>query len=157
MKTGRIIVWLMGLLGFGVTQVSCIMYGPPAPAEYGMPHANFEVKGRVVDEDGDPIRDIKIVVTDAGNGGHEGSEVGVGLTDSRGSYTVSGSWFGHSPLTVSVEDIDGEENGGEFAEKEQVFNLKPSDYVGGDGWYEGKVTKTADFTLTLKPQEGESE
>ena len=150
--TGKIIAGLLALIGFA----GCDSNG--SQLEYGSPHADFEIKGRVVNEAGDPIRDVKIVVTDADNGGYKGREVGVGITDSRGSYTVSGGWFGHPSLTVSAEDIDGEMNGGEFAEKEQEFDLKPEDYVGGDGnWYDGKVTKTADFTLTLKSQENENE
>ena len=152
MKPSKMITALLALLGFA----GCDDIG--GMVEYGQPHADFEIKGRVVDEAGNAIRDIKIVVSDADKGAYKGREVGVGITDSYGSYRVSGGWFGDPSLTVAAEDIDGDKNGGDFAGKEQKLKLESDDYVGGDGrWYDGKVTKTADFILTLKPQKDEDE
>lgn len=149
MGAGKIIAALLALLGFA----GCEIVG--GRVEYGTPHASFEVKGRVTDGDGDPIRDIKIVV-DEGEQGNPDYPLGVGITDASGRYVVIGSWFGGRNLTVVTEDIDGEANGGEFASKSVEIEIDSDDYVGGDGWYRGKAAKTADFTLTLKPQDDES-
>ncbi len=143
----KIITGLLVLLGFGVTQVSCIMYGSPQSDEYGSPHADFEIKGRVTDVEGDPVGDIKIVVSDL-DADFQQVELAEGTTDANGDYVVTGGWYGGLSLMVTATDIDGEANGGEFPSRMQGVEIEKYDYVGGDdSWYLGKVTKTADFIL----------
>ncbi len=156
MKTTKIITGLLTLLGFSATQVSCIMYGPPAD-EYGSPRADFELKGKVVNEAGAPIEGIEV---SAKWQIYDFYPTHTTTTDSNGEYLIEDpdAWFGTTKLTITAEDVDGEENGGEFATEDSEIEVKPEDYVGGDGrWYDGKATKTANFTLTLKPQESDDE
>jgi putative lipoprotein (rSAM/lipoprotein system) len=72
--------------------------------KYGMPVDEFEIKGVVTDSKNVPIQNIRVV-----------------KPDSDTLYTQSdGKYFFHlweekfSPIKIKVEDIDGEENGGEF-------------------------------------------
>ena len=151
MKASRIITGLLALLGF----TGCHIEIGGGRVEYGTPHATFEVKGRVTDSDGDPVRDIKVVVGDPRGG--DGFEYGVGITDASGRYEVTGGWFGGSDLSVVAEDIDGDKNGGDFETESRVLRIDGDDYVGGRGWFRGKVTKKADFELESKSQENEDE
>ena len=149
MKPSKIISGLLTLLGFSVATVGC-------GAMYGSPHADFEINGRVVDEAGNPVEDIKVIIQDEEWGDPE-YPLAVGITDADGRYDIDGGWFGDDNLTVAVEDIDGDDNGGEFAAQEKEIKIEKGDYVGGDDWYRGKVTKTVDFELELQPQDNETE
>ncbi len=149
--TGKIIAGLLALIGFAGCDG-----GFGADPEYGSPHADYDIKGRVVNEAGEGVPDIEITV----NVDTQTQKYPLGgvTTDTSGNYEIGGEWMTVSGLTVTAEDVDGEDNGGEFAAEERKFELKTDDFVGGDGhWYDGKVTKTVDFTLTLKPQENENE
>jgi putative lipoprotein (rSAM/lipoprotein system) len=158
MKTSKLISGLLTLLGFGAAMAGCSkMYAPPddggGMSMYGTPTASFEVKGRVTDDSGDPVRDIKIVVKEDAAYDYE---IGVGITDAHGYYSVRGSWSGSNSFNIATEDIDGEKNGGEFATESVEIEIKKEDYIGGEGWNRGKVTKNADFELELKSQEDET-
>lgn len=61
----------------------------------------FLVSGRVVDGDGKPIEGIEV------------SSNKWTMTDSEGRFRL-----GVSHTTIRIEDIDGEENGGEFEPRE---------------------------------------
>ncbi|MDR2890310.1 MAG: radical SAM-associated putative lipoprotein [Alistipes sp.] len=140
MKTGKIISGLLALLGFA----GCDDFGEQRDM-YGTPHAEFEFKGAVTNEYNAPLRDVKIVV----KSGWNDNEIAVGITDSRGEYDIEFGDMGGSGITFSVvaEDIDGEANGGKFATETETIEIEKEDYVGGDGWYIGKMAKTVDFVL----------
>jgi putative lipoprotein (rSAM/lipoprotein system) len=144
MKTSKIITGLLALLGF----TGCDVIG--GKDMYGTPTASYEVKGRVTDSEGEPVRDIKIVVGDENT---PEEYMPVGITDASGSYSVTWRDFPDSPFPVTAQDIDGPENGGEFATEVVEVKFVSDDYVGGDGWYSGKATKEIDFELELKPQQ----
>ena len=140
----KILAGLLALLGFSVAELGC------GRVEYGMPHADFEVKGKVVDsESKDPIEGIKVFVK------HEGYqdnyyEVMSAETNTAGEYSMRDKqWmYGYgSTLKVITEDIDGESNGGKFAIQTKEIELKKSDFTGGNGWYDGQAEKTVDFEL----------
>lgn len=146
MKINKLIAWLLAVSGF----TGCETIGG-GRVMYGTPHATFEVKGVVTDEAGEPVRDIKIVVTDGDKNRYDG-ELTVGITDGSGNYRMVGSWFGGSDLVVTTEDIDVDKNGGEFEAGVLELKVESGDYVGGEGWNRGSVTKTADLELTLKTE-----
>lgn len=156
MKANKFIVWLLALLGFsGCDIIGANMYGP-APVEYGTPHAEFELKGKVTDEEGTPIQGIEVSARWANDAPGEISPV---ETDAKGEYVFNDPywWPDTGNIEVTANDIDGDENGGDFTAETETITVKDSDYVGGSGsWYEGKLQKTVDFTLTLK-SEDESE
>jgi putative lipoprotein (rSAM/lipoprotein system) len=146
MKASRIITGLLALLGFSGCDIIQGRY------EYGTPYSLYTIKGRVTDPEGEPVRDIKIVVENIDELWAE--EYAVGITDASGSYFVGGEWYGRSPFVVTAEDIDGSKNGGEFAPATMEITIEKGDFVGGDGeWYGGRMTKEVDFTLELKPQQ----
>ncbi len=61
-------------------------------------------------------------------------------------------------IVLFAQDVDGDENGGDFATKTQTITVKSSDYKGASGnWNDGEAEKTADFILELKPENNESE
>lgn len=145
----RIITGLLALLGFAACEPG------NGRVEYGQPHADFEVKGKVTDVDGDPIQGIKISAKWADAYDYHNPSV---TTDSSGKYTLNDPywWPDSGEIEVIAEDVDGEENGGSFATKIETITVKDSDYTGGSGgWYEGKLSKTADFTLELDDDENE--
>ena len=53
----RLIWLLLSLLGMAA---GCSSNDKLIPVEYGCPHADYEIKGRVTDPDGNPIRAIEI-------------------------------------------------------------------------------------------------
>ena len=85
-------------------------------AEYGMPHATFKVIGEVKAADnGKPIDGIVVKFSREGDGGRiwETAEF---KSDENGK--VDGStqaWPSDKDIMLTFEDIDGEENGGQFA------------------------------------------
>lgn len=118
---------ILVLLGFS-SAVSCEP-GSGAVCMYGVPTMDFEVSGKVVDQDSAPIAGIKVCCSTFDEPG-----VATVFTAADGSFFISGTEM--SPL-LKFEDIDGPENGGEFAEKTEeieVVRVKK-----GDGeWYLGK-------------------
>ena len=100
----RVSAWLLCLIGFG-SSVAC---SPGMVAdEYGSPCASYEVKGKVTDQQGEPIQGIQVRC-----GAMYDEPV---YTDSDGSYQLSGGGFPREKIEVEFKDVDGEENGGAFA------------------------------------------
>lgn len=94
---GRVLTRLFALFGITLTCVAC--YG----TQYEEFKPYFGASGRVVDEAGEPIPGIE-------------ASVGTNkvLTKANGHFYVES--FDYSKLTLI--DIDGEENGGEFERKD---------------------------------------
>lgn len=132
---------ILSLLGFS----SCDTWQAIFPAdEYGCPSASYKVTIEVTDEDGAPIKGIKV----------ESSAMTSGTTGSDGVfYEELGFVFPRSPEYI-LTDVDGPENGGCFQSDTLKFEDFDSDQIGqGDGhWFSGtyalsataKLKKTAD-------------
>jgi len=128
------------ILGF-----SPIFYGCP---KYGEPVATYEIKGTVTNkETSRPIKHIQVT-----------SQIGryrkdTLYTDSRGQYNyqVADYLFDRS-LHLKFEDIDGEENGGEFTTQEIDITFSDADRVkkGKDNWDKGTFVKTQNIELERK-------
>ncbi|MCL2650837.1 MAG: radical SAM-associated putative lipoprotein [Candidatus Azobacteroides sp.] len=141
------------ILGFSGVLCGCDNptdeYGP-VYAEYGMPQADYVIKGIVTDEKtSNPIQNIRVIR-------QVYPEYGDTLyTNSEGKYALE---FGDFPpwqdntYRLKIEDIDGEKNGGYFEPKEIDVTVTKTDQVEkGDGrWYEGKFVKTQDVELERK-------
>lgn len=65
------------------------------------------IHGFVTDEDGSPINHIKVTIT-------QSAFPLVVYTSSRGEF-IADMAFTEGPLEITLEDVDGEENGGAFA------------------------------------------
>lgn len=137
----RLIYMLMALVGFGA--VSCEEITEEVAGEYGVPHVNFSLKARVVDEAGEPIEGIKVRVDWVEE-----------YTNQDGEISINGSVFTGSQNRVRFEDVDGEENGGEF----ETLTLDITDKVeqtadGSGSWYDGAFkAELGDVTMKLKEE-----
>ena len=144
---------ILSLLGF----VSCGKNGEDPyqelTQEYGMPHAQYLIKGTVTSEEGaEPLEGIKVIVrhgiTSEGKiKYHEGPETS---SDADGKVETSYDEFPSDGIEIVLEDVDGEENGGLF----QKDTLRGSDVKiektkeGDNSWNFG--TFTVAFTAKMK-------
>lgn len=145
----RLIRVALGLLGVSVVG-SCSAF--MTTEEYGCPYADFEAKGVVTDEDGNGIRGVRVVIS------AEYPNTGLPpLTDtlwsnSNGEYGTEQPYMNwefayKDSVKLEFEDVDGQENGGEFQKvtiEVPVFKVKD-----GDGhWYSGAYEAGADVTMS---------
>jgi len=142
MNYKKLIALIIAILGFST---AC----RKMTEEYGVPTASFELKGKVTDTLDNPIENIRVNIRP--NDYHM-EEI---YTDMEGNYFFSAGGMPFSDITVKVEDIDGEENGGEFATQTISFPIKSSDYVKeeerkDDNWYSGTARKEINFKLEKK-------
>lgn len=134
---------LLALLGFSCSSKD----NPDIPLMYGTPTGSFEVKGTVTNEEGTPIPDAVVRVTEP----HVDSamwSISRGVTNSQGNYSVEegsvpveslkivclppGNVYAPDSTTVAIEYLYDE-------------NHKP------DAWYRGHVELTVDFKLKKNP------
>lgn len=140
----KFIVFLLSLLGFSIT-------GCHYTEKYGAPYAEFELKGKVTDILDNPLNGIKVNVQQENS-----YAIGEIYTDSQGNYFIKNEIFPDNNLEfkIKIEDIDGEENGGEFYTQIITFPVKESDYIHEskkkNDWYQGKVSKEINFKLQKK-------
>ena len=90
---------------------------------YGTPSADFEVGGTVEDEAGNPVEGIRAIVKYKRNMPESEWNGDTLYTDDKGRYYRDlGSLFPGScdELKVVFEDIDGEENGGEYPDPVRI-------------------------------------
>ena len=134
-KTG-LFATLLALVGIGATSCWPVCM-------YGTPSANWTVKGKVIDETGNPVPGLQVVL-----GNRFDNEPGVIYdqnywpldtlqTGPDGIYQIRSGGFPLSKLQIDVKDIDGPDNGGEFGDASIV--VSDFTYKGGDGWYEGSA------------------
>ena len=127
---------------------------------YGTPTADWSIKGKVTDEDNNPIGGIQVIL---GSRQENTSSViydvnyfpiDTLITGSDGTYSMSNDRNGrnHYPvktLQVDVKDIDGPDNGGEFNDSQIV--IRDIRYEGGSVWYKGRAEiQVPDFVLKKK-------
>lgn len=133
-------------LGFS----ACDTFGT---AEYGCPHADFIVKGKVTAEQtGEPIKDIRVTMIDTLYAHHSnGINLPSARTDTQGSYWVKSEEF---PKTITFlltfSDTDSTLNGA-FASLDTIIIFKNPQFTGGDGhWYSGTTSKEINIKLKQK-------
>lgn len=135
----RVSAWLLCLIGFGGT-VAC---SPGMVAdEYGSPYAEYEVKGRVTDRQGEPIAGIQVTC--------DAMDMQPEYTDSDGSYVLYGNGFPREKIQVTFEDVDGEENRGVFAGK-TVSAEAVQVQTGDDNWNFGVYEAEVNAELSPEP------
>lgn len=148
----RLIYFLMALLGFGSVGCESESYGV---AEYGVPMVNYQVKTRVVDSEGNPIKDIEVTVSGSEDFSYNWAYVLETTTQEDGTLANSRThdMMGVSKLYIRLTDVDGEENGGEFEELVQSINVNHDNKIEkGDGsWYRGCYEVTVG-DIVLEPK-----
>jgi putative lipoprotein (rSAM/lipoprotein system) len=127
--TGKLIAKLLMLCGISLTCTAC----------YAPGHADFEIKGRVMD-DGNPIAGIRVTAKPSDD---SENTISTATTNAHGIYQISIiPRFFDVGSTVTVEDIDGEANGGDFQSQTKI--LTEEDLAAGIG------SKFIDFELEPK-------
>jgi len=124
----KVIVVLLGWIGISGVFNSCKMYGMPDEKYFNL----CELNGIVTDkETSNPIQNIQIIRGDRDTI----------HTDADGKYVFREFL---SRYHLKFEDIDGEENGGEFETQEIDVKFTQDDKV------EGKFAKTINIELEKK-------
>ena len=141
---------LLAMLGYGCEE-PMDEYG--TPVEYGVPSADYIVRGTVTDESGNPIQGIKTTLKAIPD---EAPEYTQGIdsinTDAAGKFELQTRWYAGIPdLKLIAEDIDGEAGGGAFQSDPVLLgDLQMQNVEDGQGWYEGKFELKADIRLKKK-------
>lgn len=139
--------FLTAVLGFNLVS-SCFYL-------YASPHADYEAKGRVTDEEGNPVSGIMVDLATKYSEG--GVAVGEPMGNDREATADDGTFHVKAAdqyafpdsLTVLFTDVDGVANGGEFLSKEvTVPVVKKKD--GQGAWDEGLYGPPEDIEVTLK-------
>ena len=149
----KLVAVALGMLGFAsCAEIANIDIDDDPSKEhicmYGMPSATYKVLGTVSDESGSPVEGIRVAIESKYS---SYSQYDTLYTDSSGKYLFNRGERGLWPdkVVVVFEDIDGEENGGEFESAEATPELKK--VKEGDGsWYVGMFEAQADVTLKKK-------
>jgi putative lipoprotein (rSAM/lipoprotein system) len=130
---------LMALLGFAGA-ASC-----DTAEEYGSPHADYSIKGKVTNEQGAAIPGIQIEVVKYKTEDYR--EADTVYTQSNGDFAWDNSSTLLDELDIIATDIDGEKNGS-YETTEVSVAFKQEDLKGGKSWYQGKAEK--EITIKLK-------
>ena len=150
----RLIYLLLSILGFAA--VGC----EGQVCMYGVPTATYEVKARVVDPEGNPIKGIEVVVSESEDFENKSARLIETTTNDDGTL-VENTTHGwpRRKLYVRFTDVDGEENGGEFEEHiKDVYACHETNKIEeGDGnWYSGRYeVKVGEITLEPKSSDDE--
>lgn len=125
---------------------SCI--GGEAPAEYGMPYAKYEIKGKVQNEKKQPLKGMRMIVKEHPPvaSSYYSDRKDTLYTENTGEYAFKkeDAWPRMSYRIVC------EDPAGVYKADSVDVEMKPE---GGKGnWYEGSDSKTVDFELKKKQQ-----
>lgn len=112
---------------------------------YGTPTAHYSLKGKVVDEKGNPIPNIDISlygIYQGSPGTPYGSDpFGVLLkTDDKGTYVYDSQHFPYPQVRVQFDDSDGPANGGDFESNSTLVDIKfEKSKQDKNPWYSGSA------------------
>jgi putative lipoprotein (rSAM/lipoprotein system) len=147
-----VLAGIIGMLGFA----GCNKSEPLN--EYGTPHADYTVKGTVVNKvTKKPIEGIRVGYSsrDIPNLMYGVPQVPYTpkahvLTNTKGEFKLTDRFFpeGNKTLPVSVEDIDGEKNGSFQSEYLEVDFSKAEHSGKTKSWYQGEYTVNMNIELT---------
>lgn len=144
----KIVIAILSVIGF---LTGCNIINPPV-AEYGVPSADYIIKGIVTDSaTSTPVPNIRIIRGDSTV--YSYPQFDTIYTDAQGKYqtTVNSFPFESPTFHLKVDDVDGTQNVGEFQSKTMEVVFTSSDWIKKEsGWYEGKSQKTADIKLNKK-------
>lgn len=142
-------------MGFAVVAASCGDEETKDICEYGVPHVNFSLKGKVTDsETGSAIEGIQVKLTIPNEQDNHFEGNNIVLSGGDGSYDISLLYLWPQAYSFEVEasDIDGEDNGGYFAPAVYVVEVAKDDFQNGSGsWYEGLAEKELNISLDKGP------
>lgn len=141
--TNKILAGLLSLIGFSLA--SCDI-----EEEYGCPYANYEIKGKVVDEGGNAIPGIQVSISQSPME-NEYLRADTVISTPSGTFTSQPptySFGGNVTFKITAKDIDGEANGGLFKDEETEVAFKKEDLKGASGdWFYGSAQKNVTVTM----------
>ena len=123
------------LLALGFESCDSISSGED---EYGCPITKYQLKGKVTDESGIPIKDLKVSQKHIVENGVYG--IDSTATDAKGEYQFKESSEVEIPSDIKlvIEDVDGVENGEFLSDTVGISQLPRNKVEEGNGWYRGK-------------------
>ena len=131
----RIIRLISALMGMAVLAVSCMNMEAMMPEDSGHADHQHLIVGHVADTTGRAIEHIKVTLN-----WNDGAFSETQYTNSDGDF-AAGIWNAEDEtvksLTITLEDIDGEENGGCFERLSETFTV-----------FEDNSVTTLDFRLS---------
>ena len=119
---------------------------------YGVPTANFQIKGKVVDSEGMPLPNIQVLrlehamdyTADTIYGDpdkvRDYIENTAVRTDDAGQFSIRFSGRPFDEISLQVRDVDGNDNGS-FQNRIYPVKVNDNEFQDGKGWYSGKVVK----------------
>lgn len=139
---------LLALLGLG----SCDKDSGSA-VEYGCPSVDLKISGTAKSPDGTAIKGIRVVFDSNTNPASSYYvKPDTTFTNSSGGYVLAKNFMEKRDFNISFEDIDGAENGGEFAKA--TVHLNRTEYTqskkGSGNWYQGTFEASRDINLHKK-------
>lgn len=147
--TNKILAGLLSLLGFSLA--ACDKIGAD---EYGCPYADYEIKGKVVDDNGKAINGIQVIIPDP-FGNEEYTHRDTLITNSAGEFIarpVVTTFDTDITFKITTKDIDGTDNGGAFEETITEVVFKKEDLTEGSGsWNYGSAQKEVTITMKRDP------
>lgn len=135
----RCLAAVLAVLGFQTT--GCAKkYGVMEPAEYGTPWADYQVQGKVTNQEQAPLKDIQVVLEFPKYGGYSDTL----YTDENGEYKFEGDFLPTDSVSVTANDTAGV-----YASesKKEAFSYDRKD---ADRWYEGVGSAEVNFELKEK-------
>ena len=134
----RCLAAVLAVLGFQTT--GCAMKYGVMEVEYGTPWADYQVQGKVTNQEQAPLRDIQVVLEFPKYGGYSDTL----YTNENGEYKFQGDFLPTDSVSVTANDTAGvyaSEN------KKEALSYDRKD---ADRWYKGVGTAEADFELKEK-------
>ncbi len=144
----RKILNIIGVAAFGATVTAC----------YGSPYGEYEVKGKVVDQDLNPIKGIAITpdeyiaqmnIDSLRNDPHTIRYISNYTSSEDGTFYINDSYWPRHDKLYAI-DIDGPDNGGDYATTEVTFEFVQTEV--SDDWFEGRFT-ARNITIVMKPRD----
>lgn len=138
--SNRLLSGTLALLGFS----ACGSNGGDIPLEYGMPHANYEIKGNVTDEAGDKLAGMRVIAkTLIGSRPNDPYLNDTIATDAKGAFLFDKKGTtSEGRYRVVCEDPNGV-----YKSDSTEVKMEPK---GRDGWYQGSDSKEVNFELKKK-------
>lgn len=165
----RLIQKIFALLGFSAMATGCESIDDIIGGQvcmYGCPNADYVFNAEASDKDSnEPIEGIRVAVVERGERQYWDSETGmatyepycdtlaVGTTQADGKLQLSYNGFPTNKHEVVFDDVDGAENGGNYASAAVVVTTENDDYAEkGDVWYSGTATHDVVVKLSKKSE-----
>lgn len=140
--SNRLLSGAMALLGFS----ACGSNGD-YPIEYGMPRADYEIKGSVTDEAGTRLSGMRIItktlIGEVGDRPHLRDTV---ATDAAGAFILEKK----DETSEGRYRVICEDPAGNYQADSTEVKMTPK---GGKGWYQGSDSKEVNFELKKKNAE----